>query len=263
MSDLAKDLSKSLATDLSTDLSVVASAPAAYGLSGWSTSVRPSTAAGTGLPGTADTPFWRAGVFRIDSQAVASGTRYVNSYFTGGTGWRLYTTGTNATLTFDLINGSAAVIAAPSFAITAGMVGQLVHWAASFTGTGVAMWVAGVSTGAATANTTYLTPNLTVGTVPGIRNNVTSPFDGGTWLGLVGGDGAWTTTEAAAHYLACKAASRVVTATGSLGRWDIGTSQSGSVPSPIPDVDSTNNMTYLTGSAADLTLETIATPVWV
>lgn len=235
--------------------------PTAYGYSGWdTTNILATGAAPAGLPGTNNTAMFRAGAIRIDSQAVAGATRYISSSFSGGTGWRLLTTGTNAALTFDVIDSGVVFRTAAAYTITAADVGKVIHWAGFWDGSNVYLAVRGVLTGAGTACATYLAS--TSSTLPGVRGNATLPADGVTWLGLVGGNATWTVADARSHYNACKAASRVVTVGGSLGRWDVGTSSPGAVAATLTGLDGAANLTFTSGSAAGLVAETINAPNW-
>lgn len=232
--------------------------PTAYGISGWTTARLLRSAVNVGLPGTANTPLWREVVLRIDSQAVGSATRYVGSYFTGNNGWRLLTLGTNGSMTFDIIDATVTFRTAPTYTITAGAVGKLIVAYGWWDGSDVRLAVNGVQVGAQTASATYAAP--TAGnTVLGQRSNSTLPADGVTILGMRGGDGVKTASDALASFNAWRASSRL-SITGAARAWCVGTSQSGSVPNPLPDLGGVDNLTWSDGVTSGHALETIPLP---
>lgn len=232
--------------------------PTAYGISGWTTARLLRSAINVGLPGTANTPLWREIVLRIDSQAVASATRYIGSYFTGNNGWRLLTTGTNGSLTFDIIDATVNFRTAPAYTITAGAVGKLIVAYGWWDGSDVRLAVNGAQVGAQTASATYAAP--TAGnTVLGQRSNSTLPADGVTILGMRGGDGVKTASDALASFAAWQATARL-SITGAARAWCVGTSQAGSVPNPLPDLGGVDNLTWSDGVTTGHTLETIVDP---
>ena len=232
--------------------------PTAYGISGWTTARRLLTASNAGLPGTLNTAFWRECVLRIDSQAVASASRFLASYFTGGTGWRLTTSGTNGSLQFDVIDAGVVVRAAPVYTIAAGAVGKLIVAYGWWDGSDVRLAVNGVEVGTGTACATYAAPGSSQ-TVLGQRSIGTAAADGVTILGLRGGDGAKTAADALSSFQAWLAVSRL-TASGAARAWCVGTSQAGAAPNPLPDLAAVDNMTWSDGVTTGHALETIAAP---
>lgn len=233
--------------------------PRAYGYSGWDTTNTLATAAGAGLPGTLNTPWFRAGAFRVDSQ-VGSAVRYVNSCFSGATGWILQTSGANQFMQIRACNGAGTIVDSTPYSIVAGDVGKIIHWAGWWDGTDLHLAVRGVEVAPGVACAGYLTGISR--TLPGQRVNNTLPADTITWLGLVGGNAAWTAADALAHYTACQAANRVVAATGNTARYDVATSSPGAVASTLPDLVGSATMTFIGGSAAGLVAETITDPDW-
>lgn len=232
--------------------------PTAYGIAGWTTARLLRSGVSVGLPGALNTPLWREIVLRIDSQAVASAARYIGSYFTGNSGWRLQTTGTNGVLQFDIVDAGVVFRAAPTYTITAGAVGKLIVAYGWWDGTDVRLAVNGAQVGAQTASASYAAP-AAGNTVLGQRSNATLPADGVTILGMRGGGGVKTASDALASFNAWRAASRL-SITGADRAWCVGTSQSGSVPNPLPDLGGVDNLTWSDGATTGHTLETITAP---
>ena len=244
-------------------LTAVPPNPTAYGITNFiSTNVIRTATTNAGLVGTGNTPFWREIVVRIDSQAISAGSRFLASYFTGGTGWRFITTGTNNGILFDMIDATVAVRVATTFVVTPAMLGKLIHLYGYWDGTSVRMTANGVTTGTGTLTGTFLAPTNTAVTCIGQRSNGTAIADGSTIFGLRGGDGVKSDADGLAAYNAWKATSRFATA-GAAKVWDVGTTHSAGLTTTWPELvagAAGDAFGFASGVTSPHTLQTVVNP---
>lgn len=223
------------------------------GYSGLSNSVFASTANPGGVAGIG-TGFWGAALFRIDASG-SSTTRYIVARSTGGPlGWLIRTLTTNATLMFGAVNGAAALVSSPTYAVQASDIGK-VHLAVGVhDGSNVRLYVARAEVGSGTPITGYTaaTTLTRMGANPAGSNGATNM----TIFGWAGGHAVPTLAQVQAYFDAVKSARRIVAMPGvaTTGAWPVGTS----LATVTETQAGTDNMT-VTGTP---TLAMVSAPVW-
>jgi len=156
--------------------------------------------------------FWKAYLVRLDTQAITSAFRLIGSCGngSGGTGaWDFLLSGANANARFECIDGAGAVKQAPAITFTSADVGKLLLLAGTHTGTALLSFARRVQIAGSTALTGYRLP-----TGQERIGDPTTPPQGITVMGTMGGLGVLDIAEYQAACDACMAAEDIVAVPG-------------------------------------------------
>ncbi len=182
------------------------SAPIMSGVTGFTTSAYLTKQ--TPLAGAAS-GFWKAYLIRLDSVSVASAFRLLGSCAGGGGAWDFLSSGTNANVRFEALDGVGAVKQAPAIPLTSADVGKLLLIMGVHTGTALLSYARGVQIAGSTAITGY-----TVATGVERIGDTGNPPAGMTIIGDMGGLGVPGLAEYRAACDACVAREDIVAIPG-------------------------------------------------
>lgn len=241
--------------------------PLVYGLDTYSTLVAIGIAAPAGVRGSA-AGFWIRLLWWITSVTGASATRVQISAFAGaGTGFRVFSTGTNASFVPSGFFTGAVSVGPPTFSLTPARIGLLMdHWMVWDQPAGrMRGYFQGAEYGNTPTGLAFL-PNMTQAFTQGCRDNITTPATDCAIVGIAGGDGfVPSPAEVAAAYAASVANAAaglpLLSAVPGKTTWMGQVGSTWNPPVTITDTIGGQNLAITFGSAASLTLLSIPA-VW-
>lgn len=154
----------------------------------------------------------------VPTQAVASTFRAIAGRFGVGpnTGYLVASNATISDIRFTVIDGAGSAVTAPMYNIAAGVLGKVLLITGVHTGTGVALYINGVSQGAESPIVGYSVPAV-ASQIGGRSSDSQAPS--GIWIsGMATCIGVPSAVDVARHFKKCVSARRVVPLEGAVAR---------------------------------------------